>query len=239
MNRNAFARLCYLLTNVGGLVDSIYVRIEENVTMFSSILAHHKKTRLVGHDYIRSGHTISTHFHQALFSILMLHHILLVKPSPVDDACTNESWKWFKECLRALDGTYISVHVPTMDKARYRTRKCTIAVNSLGVCDRDMKFIYALTGPEGSAADARVLKDALTRDDIMKIPRGFVVITYVTMDIPNVERCLTPYRSEIPDDPIEDLNDDVVSPSNDTQDDFINSFESSSEWDTWKENLAN
>ncbi|XP_075475031.1 uncharacterized protein LOC142505809 [Primulina tabacum] len=192
MNRNAFARLCYLLTNVGGLVDSTYVRIEEKVTMFLSILAHHKKTRLVGHDYIRSGHTISTHFHQVLRSILMLHPILLVKPAPVDDACSNDSWKWFKGCLGSLDGTYISVHVPAMEKARYRTRKGTIAVNVLGACDRDMKFIYALTGWEGYAADARVLRDALTRDDTMRIPRG----CYYLCDngYANVEGCLTPYR---------------------------------------------
>ncbi|XP_073029205.1 uncharacterized protein [Primulina eburnea] len=310
MNRNAFARLCYLVSNVGGLEESTYVRIEEKVSMFLSILAHHKKTRLVGHDYVRSCHTISTHFHQVLRSILMLHPILLVKPSPVDDACTNESWKWFKGCLGALDGTYISVHVPTMDKARYRTRKGTIAVNVLGVCDRDMKFIYALTGREGSAADARVLKDALTRDETLKIPRG----CYYLCDngYANFEGFLTPYRRvryhrdawgnrengpqnykelfnwrhsqarnvierafgllkkrwailrspsfyplktqnriimacmllhnfircEMPDDPIEELNDDVVSPANETQDDFINSFESSDEWETSRENLA-
>ncbi|XP_073135702.1 uncharacterized protein [Henckelia pumila] len=172
MNRNAFARLCFLLTHVGGLVESRYVRIEEKAAMFLSILAHHKKNRVVGHDYVRSGHTISTYFHEVLQSILMLHPILLVKPSPVDDTCTDESWKWFKGCLGALDGTYVSVHVPITEKARYRTRKGTIAVNVLGVCDRDMKFIYALTGWEGSAADARVLRDALNGDDVFKVPRG-------------------------------------------------------------------
>lgn len=96
MNQNTFARLCYLLTHVGGLVESRYVRIEEKVAMFLSILAHHKKNRVAGHDYIRSGHTISTHFHEVLRSILLLHPILLVKPSPVDHSCTNEPWKWFK-----------------------------------------------------------------------------------------------------------------------------------------------
>ncbi|KAG6531611.1 hypothetical protein ZIOFF_005426 [Zingiber officinale] len=171
MNQNTFARLCYLLTHVGGLVESRYVRIEEKVAMFLSILAHHKKNRVAGHDYIRSGHTISTHFHEVLRSILLLHPILLVKPSPVDHSCTNEPWKWFKGCLGALDGTYVNVHVPSLEKGKYITRKATIAVNVLGVCDKDMNFIYALTGWEGSAADARVLRDALTRDDTLKVPR--------------------------------------------------------------------
>ncbi|KAG6511314.1 hypothetical protein ZIOFF_029373 [Zingiber officinale] len=173
MNQNTFARLCYLLTHVGGLVESRYVRIEEKVAMFLSILAHHKKNRVAGHDYIRSGHTISTHLHEVLRSILLLHPILLVKPSPVDHSCTNEPWKWFK-------------------KGKYITRKGIIAVNVLGVCDKDMNFIYALTGWEGSAADARVLRDALTHDDTLKVPRGH----YYLCDngYANVEGFLTPYR---------------------------------------------
>ncbi|XP_073064103.1 uncharacterized protein [Primulina eburnea] len=192
INRNAFVRLCYLLTHVGRLVESRYVRIEDKVSMFLSVLAYHKKNRVIGHDYVRSGHTINTHFHQVLQSILMLHPLLLVKPSSVDDSGTNETWKWFKGCLGALDGTYVSVHVPTMDKARYRTRKCTIAVNVLGVCGREMKFIYALTGWEGSAADDRVLKDAVTRDDTLKIPRGCYYLCYNVYA--NVDGFLTPYR---------------------------------------------
>lgn len=44
MNCSAFARLCYLLRNLGGLVDSRYVRLEEKVSMFLSILAHLKRT---------------------------------------------------------------------------------------------------------------------------------------------------------------------------------------------------
>ncbi|XP_073280560.1 uncharacterized protein [Primulina huaijiensis] len=172
MNRNTFAQLCYLLTHVGGLHHSRYVRIEEKVVMFLSILAHHKKNRVIGHDYIRSGQTISTHFHEVLGSVLKLYSILLVKPSPVDETCTDETWKWFKGCVGALDGTYINVNVLILEKGKYRTRKRTIAVNVLGVCNRDMNFIYALCGWEGSAADARVLRDALSRHDGLKVERG-------------------------------------------------------------------
>ncbi|KAG6518765.1 hypothetical protein ZIOFF_022246 [Zingiber officinale] len=100
--------------------------------------------------------------------------------------------KWLKGCLGALDGTYIPVHVPIQDKAKYRTRKGTIAVNVLGVCDRNMNFIYVLTGWEGSAADARVLRDALTRDDSLKVPRGCYYLCDNGYAI--VEGFLTPYR---------------------------------------------
>lgn len=70
-----------------------------------------------------------------------------------------------------MDGTYVSVQVPSKDKAKYRTRKGFTAVNVLGVCDREMKFIYALTGWEGYA---RVLRDAVNRQDGLKILRGYM-----------------------------------------------------------------
>ncbi|XP_073137557.1 uncharacterized protein [Henckelia pumila] len=56
-----------------------------------------------------------------------------------------------------------------------------------------MNFIYALTGWEGSATDARVLRNALTReDDSFKVQVG----CYYLCDngYANVEGFLTPYR---------------------------------------------
>jgi hypothetical protein len=75
-------------------------------------------------------------------------------------------------CLGALDGTYIEVHVPKIDKPRFRSRKGQVATNVLGVCAPDMQFIYVLPGWEGSAADGRVLRDALSRPTGLRVPRG-------------------------------------------------------------------
>ena len=47
--------------------------------------------------------------------------------------------------------------MPLEDKSRYRNRKGEIATNVLGVCSKDMQFIYVLPGWEGSTADGRVL----------------------------------------------------------------------------------
>ena len=58
------------------------------------------------------------------------------------------------------------------DKSRDRTRKNEIATNVLGVCTPDMIFSYVLPGWEGSAADSRVLRDAITRRNGLKIPPG-------------------------------------------------------------------
>lgn len=45
-------------------------------------------------------------------------------------------------------------------------------MNVLGVCSQDMQFIYILPGWEGSAADGRVLRDALSRRRGLKVPKG-------------------------------------------------------------------
>ena len=55
---------------------------------------------------------------------------------------------------------------------RYRIQKGEIATNVLGVCNRHMNFIYVLPGWEGSAADGRVLRDAVTRRSGLKVPTG-------------------------------------------------------------------
>ncbi|KAK4407711.1 hypothetical protein Sango_0352100 [Sesamum angolense] len=75
-------------------------------------------------------------------------------------------------CLGASDGTHIRVRVPVEDKPRYRTRKNKIATNVLGVCSQDMQFIYVLPGWEGSAANSRVLRDAISRRNGFVVPRG-------------------------------------------------------------------
>ncbi|KAL0435753.1 UNVERIFIED_CONTAM: hypothetical protein Sradi_0283200 [Sesamum radiatum] len=128
----------------------------------------------------------------------MMHKVLLAKPTPIPDDCSDPRWKWFKGCLGALDGTFIDVRVPEHEKGRYRTRKGDIAVNVLGVCNPNMQFIFVLSGWEGSAADSRVLRDAINR------PHGLCVPTenYYLCDngYANAEGFLTPYRGTMDTD---------------------------------------
>ncbi|XP_057807983.1 uncharacterized protein LOC131022492 isoform X1 [Salvia miltiorrhiza] len=192
MDRNTFGRLCHLLKELGGLRDDRHVCIEEQVAMFISILAHHKKNRVIGFDFWRSGQTISLYVHLVLTAILRPHALLLVKPEPVTENSTDPRWKWFKGCLGALDGTYISVMVPNGDKPRYRTRKGLISTNTLAVCDRNLKFVYVLPGWEGSAADSRVLRDTINRVHGLKVPNG----NYYLVDngYANSDGFLAPYK---------------------------------------------
>ncbi|KAL8497843.1 hypothetical protein ACS0TY_021259 [Phlomoides rotata] len=192
MDRVAFARLCSLLHTLGGLRNSKYVSVQEKVAMFLTVLSHHTKNRSIKFQFKRSGHTVSKYFHHVLQSVLKLHQLFLVQPDPVPEDSPDPRWQDFKGCLGALDGTYIDARVPTVDQARYRNRKGQPSINVLGVCDRDMKFVYVLTGWEGSAADVRVLRDAVTRPNGLKVPKG----NYYLADngYPNCEGFLTPYK---------------------------------------------
>ncbi|KAL8541068.1 hypothetical protein ACS0TY_002377 [Phlomoides rotata] len=103
VDRIAFGRLCIILRNRGGLVDGKHVSVEEQVSMFLGILAHHKKNRVVRYTYNWSGQTVSHYVHLVLMAVLQLHSILLVRPIPVPDDSTNNRWKWFKYPMSVED----------------------------------------------------------------------------------------------------------------------------------------
>ncbi|KAL5539393.1 hypothetical protein UlMin_044022 [Ulmus minor] len=149
MTRHAFTKLCTMLQTIGGLRGSKYLCVDEQVAMFLHILAHHVKNRFIKFQFLRSRQTVSRYFHNVLHSIICLHRELLKRPEPVHANSIDERWKWVKNCLGALHGTYISVRVPVSDKPRCRNRKGHIATNVLGVWSQDMQFIYVLSGWEG------------------------------------------------------------------------------------------
>ncbi|KAH0684599.1 hypothetical protein KY289_022351 [Solanum tuberosum] len=192
MDKNSFHTLVLLTKEVGGLTDSKYMSSSEKLAMFLNNLAHHEKNRSIKVDYIRSGWSVSQAFNECLKAILKLAPLLLVNPKPVLEDELDDRWRWFKGCLGALDGTYIQIRVPFKDKPRYRTRNGEIATNVLGVCDKNLNFTYVLPGWEGSAADGRVLRNAITRTNGLKIPEG----NYYLCDggYTNGNGFLSPYR---------------------------------------------
>ncbi|KAL0366962.1 UNVERIFIED_CONTAM: hypothetical protein Sradi_3586300 [Sesamum radiatum] len=92
----------------------------------------------------------------------------------------------------ALDGTHIEVRVSDSDKGRYRNRKGQTSLNVLGVCNTEGLFTYVMTGWEGSSADGRVLRSAVSRPTGLKVPTG----NYYLCDngYANGEGFLTPFR---------------------------------------------
>ncbi|XP_057529918.1 protein ALP1-like [Amaranthus tricolor] len=195
VNRQTFNIICEMLKEIGGLTRTKNMSLDEIVAMFLYTLAHHKKNRSIAHFFIRSRETVSRQFNLCLRAILKLHEHLLYKPTPILEECEDERWKPFKNCLGALDGTYVNVTVHPQGRGKYRTRKGTIAMNVLGVCAPNMQFIYVLPGWEGSAHDVRVLRNALTRPNGFRVPRS----NYYLVDggYTNCEGFLAPYRRQL------------------------------------------
>ncbi|KAL8540891.1 hypothetical protein ACS0TY_002221 [Phlomoides rotata] len=110
-------------------------------------------------------------------------------------------------CLGDLDSTYIPVKVAHTDIPRYRNRKGQVSVNVLVICDRNMNSIFILSGWEGSAADSRVLCDAVTRSSDLKVPHA-----------------VDPYEDDVPE------NFSNVGNVDDNVGEFIDQVESSPAW---------
>ncbi|GAV70200.1 LOW QUALITY PROTEIN: DDE_4 domain-containing protein, partial [Cephalotus follicularis] len=192
MDRRAFHILCQMLKSKGKLSDNKNSSVEDMVAIFLFMLGHHTKHRVIKADFVRSGETVSR-FNVVLNAVIMLHKELLKKPEPILENSNNNRWKLFKNCLGALDGTYIHVNALN-DKVRYRSRKGDITTNVLGVCSQDMQFIYILPRWEGSAADGRVLLDAISRRNGLRVPQGHYCLCDVGYS--NAQGFLTPYRGQ-------------------------------------------
>ena len=189
LTKRSFADLCAILRERCGLRDTFYVSVEESATMFLLVLSHGMKYRLIESTYRWGLETISRHFNEILGAILSLSHEFIKLPSPSAEQPEDAKWKWFPDGLGALDGTHVDVSVSALNQGRYRNRKQDVTTNVLGVCDRNMKFLYVLAGWEGSASDSRVLRDAMARQDAFVVPHGnslpwYDTTTNTSMGIP-------------------------------------------------------
>ncbi|CAN1825503.1 Putative nuclease HARBI1 [Linum perenne] len=194
MKKRIFWKLCTLLREEGGLTGSQNMAIHEMVAIFLVTVGHNIKNRKAQFLFQRSAETISRTIKLVLLSILKLSPLLLEKPTPVPDDCTDFRWKHFKGCLGALDGMMVSIRANVDSQTKYRNRKGQTAINVLGVCNQRMQFVYCLAGWLGSAHDSRILRDALARDSKFRVPQG----NYYLCDAgyTNARGFLTPYRGQ-------------------------------------------
>ncbi|XP_026456126.1 uncharacterized protein LOC113357072, partial [Papaver somniferum] len=80
-------------------------------------------------------------------------------------------YPYFKDCIGAMDGTHIPAMVEKKNAVVYRNRHGITSQNVLAVCNFDLEFIYVLSGWEGSAHDSKILNDAMTKTNGLKIPQ--------------------------------------------------------------------
>ncbi|XP_023765600.1 uncharacterized protein LOC111914097 [Lactuca sativa] len=146
--------------------------------------------------YRRSKSTTSRCFHRVLRSVIALESLYIQQPQgdvvPKEIQEKKRFFPYFKNCVGAIDGTYVRVKVPNRDAPRYRCRKGYPTINVLVACSFDLKSMYVLTGWEGTASDSRILKNALNRDDKLLIPNGRYYL--VDAGLPHSTILMAPYR---------------------------------------------
>ncbi|PPD94131.1 hypothetical protein GOBAR_DD08836 [Gossypium barbadense] len=177
MNRTAFFKLCEMLESIGGLKSSRFMLVDEQVAMFLHIISHHLKNRVIKHHFRRSGETVSRAFHSVLNAVIRLQDVLFKKPEPIIADSSDIRWKWFKVLLME----------PT-------TRLGCQQLINLDIEPEKMQFVYVLPGWEGSVADGRVLRDAISRRNGLKVPHGCYYL--VDAGYTNCEGFLAPFRGQ-------------------------------------------
>ncbi|KAA0054416.1 retrotransposon protein [Cucumis melo var. makuwa] len=181
MDRRTFTILCHLLRTVSGLSSTEIVDVEDMVAMFLHVLAHNVNNHIIQREFVQFGETVSRHFNLVLLTVVRLYEELIKRPVPVTNNCNDQH-------------RYIKENVPVADRLTFRTRKEEIATNVLGVCDTKGDFVYVLAGWEGSAADSRILRDALARENGLQVSKGYYYLCDASY--PNVEGYLGPYRGQ-------------------------------------------
>ena len=79
-------------------------------------------------------------------------------------------YPYFEHCRGAIDGSHFNSWVHQEAVIRNRNRKGFISQNVLAVSDWALRFLYILSGWEGSAADSRIFEYARRRD--LQLPQG-------------------------------------------------------------------
>ncbi|KAJ9687359.1 hypothetical protein PVL29_016017 [Vitis rotundifolia] len=109
MGKDAFARLVNILRGTCCLRNSAHSNVEEQVAKFL---------------HIRFSETISCHFHQVLRAIISLDDVFLKQPNglncPQEIKDNTKFWSYFKDCIRAIDGSHFCVKLSNDVVQRYR-----------------------------------------------------------------------------------------------------------------------
>ena len=99
-------------------------------------------------------------------------------------------YPFFKDTIGALDGTQILCSPKKEEREAYRNHKGHLTQNCLMACNFNLKFLYVLSGWEGSASDSLLFDKACQLS--FPIPNG----KYYLADagFPQCDNLMVPYR---------------------------------------------
>jgi hypothetical protein len=112
--------------------------------------------------------------------------------TPVPDYIRSNSklFPFFRNVLGALDGTHINCFTSVADRHAARDRKGGVTQNCLAVCSFGFRFLYFISGFDGSAADATMFMHSRLMDFL--IPEGRCYLADAGFAI--CDTLLVPYR---------------------------------------------
>jgi hypothetical protein len=96
---------------------------------------------------------------------------------------------YFKDCIGAIDGTHLPVHISPEDQPRFRDRKSNISQNVLVACNFNMMFQYVMPGYTGTMPDSSMWEDCCRRS--LVIPEGKYYLGDAGFSLSR--KCLVPY----------------------------------------------
>lgn len=170
MRKQVFQNLVCKLTNNCGLTPAKHIRVEESVGIFLYMIGQPSSYRNAQEWFQHSSETIHKHFNKVLEVVCksekkVIKHVDLVDSSQYirDD---NQCWSYFKDCIGAIDGTHIKIHVPAEKQKPFFNRKGHTSTNVMALCDFNMWFAFALCGWEGYVHDAKILMDTLHKPNL-------------------------------------------------------------------------
>jgi hypothetical protein len=109
-----------------------------------------------------------------------------LSPKILDDP----RFRFFNQCIGAIDGTHIRVFASANQHSTMRNRKGFLSQNCLFACDHDFLFIYSLCGWDGSVADGALWNDARAHD--LALPPGKYLLADAGFG--TCDALLVPYR---------------------------------------------
>ncbi|CAH9120108.1 unnamed protein product [Cuscuta epithymum] len=195
MYPDVFLKLCHIIREKQLLADTRYVSIEEMLATFLVIVGQNNRYCQLRKTFGRSHFTVSQNFNKVLKVLQHFAVEMMAKPGRTVPEKIREStrfYPYFKECLGAIDGTHIPAMISGRETSSYRNRHGIISQNVLATCNFDLQFMYVLSGWEGSAHDSKVLTDALTRENGLKVPNGYFYLA--DCGYPNRRQFLAPFR---------------------------------------------
>nr|GEX70747.1 harbinger transposase-derived nuclease domain-containing protein [Tanacetum cinerariifolium] len=99
--------------------------------------------------------------------------------------------------LRPTQRMIIEEQVASDDALRYHGHKGYPTINVLAACTFDLKFTYILSGGEGTTLDLRRIKNALTREDNLRIPNAHELLNALQDEEPRALRGIDDGGEEI------------------------------------------